>query len=47
MNQRNLYFYNEMFAVFLNKDDKTYVEPDISIICEKDKLSDRGCEGTT
>ena len=21
------------------------VEPDISIICEKDKLSDRGCEG--
>lgn len=36
-----------MFAVFLNKDDKTYVEPDISIICEKDKLSDRGCEVTT
>lgn len=37
--------YPAPFAVFLNKDDKTYVEPDISIICEKDKLSDRGCEG--
>ena len=30
---------------FLNRDDKTYVEPDISVICDKDKLSDRGCEG--
>lgn len=33
------------FAVFLNNDDKTYVEPDISVICDKNKLSDRGCEG--
>ena len=33
------------FAVFLNKDDKTYVEPDISVICDKDKLDDRGCNG--
>lgn len=33
------------FAVFLNKDDKTYVEPDISVVCDKNKLSDRGCEG--
>lgn len=33
------------FAVFLSKDDKTYVEPDISVICDKNKLSDRGCEG--
>ena len=37
--------YPAPFAVFLNADDKTYVEPDISIICNKDKLSDRGCEG--
>ena len=22
-----------------------YVEPDISVICDKDKLSDHGCEG--
>lgn len=33
------------FAVFLNKDDKTYVEPDVSVVCDKNKLSDRGCEG--
>ena len=33
------------FAVFLNEDDKTYVEPDISVICDRDKLTDRGCSG--
>ena len=32
------------FAVFLNQDDRTYVEPDISVICDHNKLSDRGCE---
>ena len=37
--------YPAPFAVFLNKDDKTYVEPDISVICDKNKLTDRGCEG--
>ena len=34
------------FAVFLNKDDKTYVEPDISVICDKSKLNDKGCLGS-
>lgn len=33
------------FAVFLNADDKNYVEPDISIICDKDKLDEYGCNG--
>ena len=33
------------FAVFLNNDDKTYVEPDISVICDKNKLDDYGCNG--
>lgn len=33
------------FAVFLNKDDKNYVEPDISVICDPDKLNDKGCAG--
>lgn len=33
------------FAVFLNEDQKNYVEPDISIICDKNKLSDKGCAG--
>ncbi len=33
------------FAVFLNEDDKTYVEPDISVICDSGKLTDQGCKG--
>ena len=33
------------FAVFLNADNKNYVEPDISVICDKNKLDDRGCNG--
>lgn len=33
------------FAVFLNKDDRNYVEPDISVICDRDKLNDKGCNG--
>lgn len=23
----------------------TYVEPDISVVCDKDKLNDKGCQG--
>lgn len=37
--------YPAPFAVFLNKDDKTYVEPDISVICDRNKLTDKGCNG--
>ena len=33
------------FAVFLNEDDTNYVEPDISVICDPDKLTDKGCSG--
>lgn len=33
------------FAVFLNEDDKNYVEPDISVVCDKDKLNEKGCSG--
>ena len=33
------------FAVFLNEDDKNYVEPDISVICSPSKLTDKGCVG--
>lgn len=33
------------FAVFLNGNDKNYVEPDISIICDKNKITDKGCNG--
>ncbi len=37
--------YPAPFAVFLNEDDRTYVEPDLSIICDKNKLNDQGCDG--
>lgn len=33
------------FAVFLNENDRNYVEPDISVICDPKKLNDRGCAG--
>lgn len=33
------------FAVFLNEDGKNYVEPDISVICDKNKLTEKGCSG--
>lgn len=37
--------YPAPFAVFLNADSHTYVEPDLSVICDKSKLDDRGCNG--
>lgn len=37
--------YAAPFAVFLNEDDTTYVEPDIFVICDPDKLDDKGCNG--
>lgn len=37
--------YPAPFAVFLNADDQTYVEPDISVICDSQKLNDKGCMG--
>ena len=33
------------FAVYLHENDKTYVEPDISVICDPNKLNDKGCSG--
>lgn len=34
------------FAVFLNKEDnKNYLEPDISVICDLNKLDENGCHG--
>lgn len=37
--------YASQFAVFPKKDDKNYVEPDLSIVCDRDKLDNRGCNG--
>lgn len=37
--------YISPFAVFLNENDKNYVEPDISVICNPNKLNEKGCAG--
>ena len=33
------------FDVWLKKESKNIVEPDISVICDPDKVTDKGCEG--
>ena len=37
--------YPAPFVVNLAGDDSTWVEPDVSVVCDPSKLSDRGCEG--
>ncbi|MDR2023060.1 MAG: Uma2 family endonuclease [Hungatella sp.] len=37
--------YPAPFAVFLNGDGTTYLEPDINVICDRNKLTDKGCNG--
>ena len=37
--------YPAPFAVNLDADNKDWVEPDISVICDPNKLTDRGCSG--
>ena len=37
--------YPAPFAVKLFSDNKTVVEPDISVICAKNKITDKGCYG--
>lgn len=37
--------YPAPFAVKLDQNSQTIVEPDISVICDEDKLTDRGCTG--
>lgn len=33
------------FAVYIKEDDHNYVEPDLSVICDVDKLGEKGCHG--
>ncbi len=33
------------FAVDLGANDQTWVEPDVSVICDPDKITERGCSG--
>lgn len=41
----NCRVYAAPFAVQLDEDSHTYVEPDISVICDPKKLDERGCKG--
>lgn len=33
------------FAVYIKNDQYNYVEPDISVICDREKLDNKGCHG--
>ena len=44
-NHGNCQVYPAPFAVNINADDTDWVEPDISVICDPNKLTDRGCQG--
>lgn len=33
------------FGVYIKKDNRNYVEPDISVICHGDRLDEKGCHG--
>ena len=33
------------FAVFLNEDNENYVEPDICVVCDRNKITDKGLNG--
>lgn len=37
--------YSSGFAVFPKKDNINYVEPDVTVVCDRDKLDERGCNG--
>lgn len=37
--------YASGFAVFPKKDNINYVEPDVTVVCDRDKLDKRGCNG--
>ena len=37
--------YAAPFAVYLHNDDKTYVEPDVLVVCDTEKLDEKGCHG--
>lgn len=44
-NRGNCKVYAAPFAVRIKKDDRNYVEPDISVICDREKLDEKGCHG--
>ena len=43
--QGNCEVYPAPFAVNLDANDENWVEPDVSVICDKTKLTEKGCSG--
>ena len=41
----NCEVYPAPFAVYIKKDKRNYVEPDIIVICDEDRLEEKGCQG--
>lgn len=44
-NKGNCELFPAPFGVYIKKDNRNYVEPDISVICHGDKLDEKGCHG--
>lgn len=44
-NKGNCELFPAPFGVYIKKDDRNYVEPDISVICHENKLDEKGCHG--
>ncbi|MBQ8161997.1 MAG: Uma2 family endonuclease [Clostridia bacterium] len=42
---RNCAVFDANFGVYLTGDDLNFLLPDIAVICDREKLSERGCEG--
>lgn len=41
----NCRLYPAPFGVYIKKDNRNFVIPDISVICDRDKLNEKGCLG--
>ena len=37
--------YPAPYGVYIKDDDRHFVEPDISVICDKEKIDEKGCHG--
>lgn len=37
--------YPSPFAVYINNDKYNYLEPDVTVVCDRDKLDNKGCHG--
>lgn len=44
-NKGNCKVYPAPYGVYIKDDDRNFVEPDISVICDKEKIDEKGCHG--